>query len=98
MKNTIKLGVMILMAGILTFFPFAAFAQEAGEVTGEETATKSQARHSKGDKVGVENPDPTSSPLAEAYGHPVSPHRPPGWEKGKKKGWDDSEVPPGWEN
>ena len=98
MKTTVKHGMVFLLAGILTFFPFVAFAQEAGEVTGEEMVTESQAESSKGAKVGLENPDPTSSPLSEKYEHPVSPHKPPGWEKGKKKGWGESEVPPGWEN
>ena len=80
--------MVFLLAGILTFSPLVAFAQEAGKVTGEEIVTESQAGHS----------DPTSSPLSEKYEHPVSPHKPPGWEKGKKKGWGESEVPPGWEN
>ena len=76
MKGTIKLGVMVLMAGILFFSPFIAFAEEAGEVTGEEMTTESQAGSSKEGKVGLENPDPTSSPLAEAYRHRVSGEHP----------------------
>ena len=87
MKTTVKHGMVFLLAGMLIFSPLVAFAEEAGEVTGEEMVSESQAGHS----------NPTSSPLAEAYGHPVSPHEPPGWEKGKKKGWE-GDVPPGLEN
>ena len=82
MKGTIKLCVIVLMAGILAFFPPIAFAQEAGEVTGEEIVTESQAESSEGAEVAVENPDPLSSPLAEAYeccpSDPMPPHGPKG--------------------
>ena len=72
MKLIVKYGMVFLLAGILTFFPFVAFAEEAGEVTGEEMATESQAGSSEGGEVGVENPDPTSSSLSEAYERCVS--------------------------
>ena len=85
MKTLVKHGMVFLLAGILTFFPFVAFAQEEGEVTGEEMATESQAGSSEEDKEVAENPsDPTSSPLSEAYEHPVSPHNPPYGPKGPK--------------
>ena len=29
----------------------------------------------------------------KAEGH----HRPPGWDRGRKQGWDDGDEPPGWE-
>lgn len=102
MKGRMKFGVMILLGTILIFSPMVAFAQEEGEVTADEMPSESPEGSavptSEEDEVVSDNPsNPTSSPLAEAYEHPVSPHKPPGWEKGEKTGWGDSEVPPGWE-
>ena len=76
--------MVFLLAGILAFFPPIAFAEEAGEVTGEEMVSESQVESSEGAEVSVENPDPTSSPIAEAYDRCVSPYHPPHGPKGPK--------------
>ena len=79
MKDTIKLSVMILMAGILIFSPLVAFAQEEGEVAGKETLTQSPEG-----MAGPSSDDPTSSPLSEAYGQSVSAYMPNKADKLKK--------------
>jgi len=92
MKGTINLSVMILLATILIFSPMAAFALDEGEATGskmqnvspegspgpssEGAAGPSPKGSSEGDKLGAENPDPTSSPLAKEYKRRCSDHKP----------------------
>ena len=86
MKNTIKFCVMVLMTGILIFSPLVAFAQEAGEASDKKVLAESLSStaepSSEEGEVGLENPDPTSSPLAEAYERCVSPPHPPHGPKG----------------
>ena len=89
MKGRMKLGMMILLSGMLIFSPLAAFAQEEGEVRGKKMVSESPegsadpssegttAPSPEGDQMGAENlSDPTSSPLGKAYGKRCSPHKP----------------------